>query len=212
MIDGEKIRNRSHAIEELIRKSGVSINTAVILAGGNKLDIKIGGKTILEHQIEMLKKNGINNIIVAGAKTELAKCVEEKEPFGTAGAIKNLGLKERFLVLHVDTLMEPDINAVAGFHFQNNSIATLLLTTTDNPSKVGSVEMKGSVVTKFTEKPKGISSSLMNAGLYIMEPEIVEYISKVPSSLEKDVFPKLADRGLLAGYVFDGDVVDMRRA
>jgi NDP-sugar pyrophosphorylase family protein len=116
-IDGQKIRNRSHAIEYLVRKAiqTSSISTAFILAGGKgtrlrpltdktpKPMIQIKGKPILEYVIELLVKYHIKNAIIAlGYKGEKIKeyfgegekyginieYVTEKKPLGTGGPLK----------------------------------------------------------------------------------------------------------------------------
>src|SRR3990170_3729169 len=76
IIDGTKIRNRSHAIETLISQSLTpKINTAVILSGGKGINMRpftfempkglfpVGGKPILEHLIQLLTQNNIRNLI-----------------------------------------------------------------------------------------------------------------------------------------------------
>lgn len=48
----------------------------------------------------------------------------------------------------------------------------------------------------------------MNAGVYLFEPEIFSYLPK-KGMLETDVFPLLAGKGLLCGYVFSGKWADI---
>src|SRR4030067_1315659 len=76
LIDGTRLRNRSHTIETLISRSLTpKINTAVILAGGRGINMRpftfemtkglfpVGGKPILEHIIELLAAFEIRDII-----------------------------------------------------------------------------------------------------------------------------------------------------
>ncbi|MBI2141594.1 NDP-sugar synthase [Candidatus Woesearchaeota archaeon] len=84
---------------------------------------------------------------------------------------------------------------------------TIALTTVDNPSMYGVARMQGGKILEFVEKPKKdeAPSNLINSGLYMMEPEVLDYIkSDGFSMLEKDVFPKLAQEGKLFGYPFSG--------
>ena len=66
----------------------------------------------------------------------------------------------------------------------------------------------------FEEKPENPTtfSRLVNAGVYIMEPAIFDYIHSDSVKLESDVFPRLAEEGRLSGYAFEGkwrDVSDL---
>ena len=61
----------------------------------------------------------------------------------------------------------------------------------------------------FVEKPKdNLLSNLINSGLYILEPEVFDLIPEGFSMLEKDIFPKLAEKGRLYGYIFQGQWFD----
>ncbi len=66
--------------------------------------------------------------------------------------------------------------------------------------------MTGNHILSFVEKPKkeNAPSNLVNAGLYVMEPDILDYIPEGFATLENDVFPKLARENRLTGYTFSG--------
>ena len=87
LVDKKTIRNRSHAIEHLIRQSiGKNITTAVLLSGGNKslkqntLLKKLDGVTLLEHQVTNLKKYGINRCVICLNNSD--KEIEQKYQHG----------------------------------------------------------------------------------------------------------------------------------
>ncbi|HLD96814.1 MAG TPA: NDP-sugar synthase, partial [Candidatus Nanoarchaeia archaeon] len=86
------------------------------------------------------------------------------------------------------------------------AVVTIALTTVDNPSAYGIAKMQGGRILEFVEKPRkeDAPSNLINSGLYMMEPEVLDYIGEGYSMLEKDVFPKLAHEGKLFGYPFSG--------
>ena len=69
--------------------------------------------------------------------------------------------------------------------------------------------MKGSKIMKFVETPKTFVSNLFNAGLYILEPEVIDMIPDGFSMVETDLFPKLAKPGKLGGYPFEGRWYDL---
>lgn len=88
----------------------------------------------------------------------------------------------------------------------------MALTSYDKPYEFGVVRLHGNRIVKFTEKPeKGKRiSHLINAGLFVCQPEILNYIPKKGKSmLEKDVFPKLVEENKLYGYPFEGQWFDV---
>ncbi|MBI2075762.1 MAG: ribbon-helix-helix protein, CopG family [Candidatus Aenigmarchaeota archaeon] len=224
MVKDNDARNRSHAIENLISKVLDDIDTALILGGGKvqKPMIPVHSKPVLEHQINMLKKNGIRNIIVsAGASIKEyfgsgkkyginITYVLEKEPCGTSGALylsKGL-LKSTFAVLNVDTLMEPDIKEMLEFHRNNKSMVTMLLVTADKTDNAGVAVMRGNHVVSFVEKPSKSKSKLVNAGFYIFEPAVLK-LAKRKGAIEDVIFPKLATNNKLCGFLHDKPVFDV---
>lgn len=229
MIDGKEIRNRSHAVEHILLRSFGRINTALILAGGGK-EIKslitIHGKTILEHQIMMLKKYKINNIILAidhgyekikeifGSSFSGVNItyLVEHQPMGSAGPISlaKAYINETFVALNVDTLINPNIQELYDFHKKQGSVATVLLVTTDDPTTFGVVKMSGNRILEFVEKPRiaNAPSRLINGGLCVFEPEIFDLIPKGRLMIES-LFSRLARTGQLSGYVHDGMIFDV---
>jgi len=240
-IDGEKIRNRSHAIEFLISQIlQKKLNQAVILAGGKgvrwkpltnelpKALIPIHGKPILEHTILYLKTFGIQQIyLVIGHLGEKIKeyfgngeqfgvniiYLEDKKQKGTAPALKVVEpviRKETFLVWYVDEIADIDLFDFLEFHQKHRATATLALSSVSDPKGLGIVKLQGSKIKEFIEKPqKQISSYIVNAGIFISEPEIFDYIKNTTKSLEKEVFPQLAKEGKLNGYLFAGKWFDI---
>ena len=94
-------------------------------------------------------------------------------------------------------------------HKRKNALATIALTTVEDPSHYGVARLDGSRIVEFVEKPANAPSNLINAGFYIMEPEVIDMIPKGFSMLEKDVFPKLAKLGRLRGFPFAGQWFDI---
>lgn len=240
-VDGTIIKNRSHAIELNLSKAlqRKQITQAVILAGGATtltIDrheipttmVKVNGKPIIEHNLLMLKKQGIKNFIIAvGEKKELVKdhfgdgtkfgvnikYIEEDIPLGTSGALKEAAqhINGTFVVCNGDELKNIDVKEMFEYHRKQGTLATIAVTTTMNPKDYGVVILNGNRVYSFVEKPKdNIPTNLINAGLYIFEPEVIGEAPDGYGRLEEDVFPKLAKRDECAGYVFYGDWQDIR--
>lgn len=215
------------------------LKKALILAGGKGIRLRpitheipkplmpIHGKSILEHVLDLFKKHGIKDIILSighlgnkikeyfgdGKKFNVnITYIEEDTPLGTAGPIrlaKDL-LNDTFIVCNADELKDLDLFDMFLSHKENNAIATIALTTVEDPSAYGVARLQGSQILEFVEKPKKekAPSNLINSGLYIFEPSIINYIPEGKCMLEKDVFPKLAKDGKLFGYPFAGQWFD----
>jgi len=138
--------------------------------------------------------------------------VEEDEPLGTAGPLrlaKNM-LNESFIVSNGDELKKINIPRMFRLHKRKNALVTMALTTVDDPSHYGVARLEGSRIIEFVEKPKKeeAPSNLINAGFYIIEPEVIDMIPNGFAMLEKDVFPKLAKQGRVRGFPFSGQWFD----
>ncbi|NPV80270.1 MAG: NDP-sugar synthase [Firmicutes bacterium] len=136
--------------------------------------------------------------------------VLEREALGTGGAIKNAaqGIDETFLVLNADIVPGIDLRDLLRFHRDSGAVCTIALTRVEDPSAYGAVELsKQAQVLRFIEKPAPgkTSSNLVNAGIYIMEPKVLDYIPAGRAvSIEREVFPKLISDGLkVCGFASD---------
>jgi mannose-1-phosphate guanylyltransferase len=139
-------------------------------------------------------------------------------PLGTGGPIKNaeslIGRKEPFLVLNGDILTNMDYSELMKRHRANKkATATIALYRVADPSRYGVAELaQNNRVIRFVEKPprEKAPSNLINAGIYVLEPEIFDHIpSGKRVSIEREVFPKLAEEGKLYGYSFEGLWIDI---
>lgn len=240
-VDGTKVKNRSHAVELLLRQSLESSTptTAVILVGGKgtrlkpltdktpKALVELGGKPIIQYNIELCKRYGIKNIIVSvghmadqimrylgdGSKYGVnITYIEDSEPLGTAGPLRLIKdkINETFIVLNGDELKDINIDKMHRAHIENGAKVSIALTTVEDPSEYGVAMLDGNRILRFVEKPKreAAPSKLINAGLYIMEPEVLSLIPEGYAMLELDVFPKLAKDEELYGYPFSGQWFD----
>ena len=185
--------------------------------------IPIQGRTLTEHLFDLCKRHNITNIVMAvGHMKEKIRnyfkdgssfgvsieYVEEEEPLGTAGPLRLAKgmFDSSFVVSNGDELKDIDLEEMYRAHKSNKAAATIALTTVDNPSEYGVAKLDGSRILEFVEKPPKdkAPSNLINSGLYILEPEVIDIIPKGFAMFEKDVFPKLAKRGKLFGYPFSG--------
>ena len=247
LVDGLTIRSRSQAMEYLLSKflSDFKLGNALILAGGPKkgllinkkpkflLDLK--GAPLLRKVMDGINEFNVSNfmVYVDSFADEIEEAIKaEHVPYhveflhgkGAKGSIAPLLLAKNrlhgsFLLAYGDTLANINLNDMLSFHKENNSIATVALTTVSNPKDFGVAMLQGNKITEFEQKPKKEAHSfLVNAGYFIFEPEVFRHIGRDCQNIEKDLLPKLAEKGLLYGYPFHGkyfninSVQDLKKA
>ena len=227
VVDNIRIRNRSQAIEYLAGLSLGENKTAVILAGGpeEKLrigggfvsNIKIKGLTLIEKQIKKLKEEGFTNIFIVARNDILTSVfsilkegasygvkmnyVEEKTSNGSFDSLKILKgkINANFLVVYADILFDTvHLSDLWDDHLRNNALSTIMMTTSDKPSEKGTLVVEGSNITEFTQKPKKGDNYIVFSPIFVCDDSIFEYSGE---SFENDIFPLLAKRGLLRGYL-----------
>jgi len=212
---------------------------AVLMAGGSgtrlrpltcdlpKPMVPILNRPIAEHIINLLKRHQITEVIATlhylpdvmrdyfqdGSEfgVQMTYAVEEDQPLGTAGCVKNIAelLDDTFLVISGDSITDFDLSAAIAFHKEKQSKATLILTRVPNPVEFGVVITdKDNRIVRFLEKPSTseIFSDTVNTGTYILEPEVLEYLpTSEESDFSKDLFPLLLEKGdPMYGYVAEG--------
>jgi len=143
--------------------------------------------------------------------------VIEKEPLGTAGAIKNVAehLTGPFFVLNGDILTSLNLSEMLLCHRRRRGIGLLHLITVEDPSAFGCVVTDVDArITSFIEKPpKGTATTnTINAGTYLLEPEVLDLIPDGRAvSIEREIFPILIQRHRLYGYSTSDYWIDLGR-
>jgi mannose-1-phosphate guanylyltransferase len=191
--------------------------------------LPIVDRPLLAYTFEHLARHGVERAIVScgylpdqiqtvfGTRHDglpLAYAIED-EPLGTGGAIGFAGreLEGSFFALNGDSLREADLGELVEFHRSTGAKATILLTPVADPSRYGLVRTAadGRVET-FLEKPRPeeIDTDLINAGLYVLEPEVLELVAPgCAVSIEREVFPRLAAEGSVYGVALPGYWLDV---
>lgn len=183
--------------------------------------------TLLERVIEGVPSDLVDELIVAGGyKIDLIKdyfrksdvdfdvrIVPEDEPLGTGGALGNCRdvVSGRFACFNGDIVSSLNVAPMLEQHSKMGVKGTLALWEVEDPTRFGIVGLDDdNRVTQFKEKPKPeeVFSNLINAGSYLLEEEVFEIMPKGKHSLERDVFPVLAEEGSLAGFPFEGYFID----
>jgi mannose-1-phosphate guanylyltransferase len=185
------------------------------------------GKPLVMYIIDALPPEVDQLIIPVGYKREMmddfiqsqkipieVKIVDEPEPMGTGGAVKNveklIDKSGTFLVLNGDVVASLDLSEFIEFHRKMKSFASISLWEVEDPTPFGVAQIDGSgKILRFQEKPnkEEAFSKLINAGAYALEPEVLDFIDKGFVSMERTVFPKVLSRGMY-GYTFSGFWVD----
>lgn len=140
------------------------------------------------------------------------RVVIEPEPLGTAGALtaaRNI-LAPSFLLLNGDCLFDFNLRALASEAVRRGHRATLAARQVPDASRYGTVVVEGGAVTSFREKDGAARRpALINGGVYVLARDILDEIAALPASIERDIFPSLAERGELGGMAFDGYFLDI---
>ena len=195
---------------------------AVILVGGlgtrlrpltcntPKPMIPLVNQPFIEYMLETLRDQGITEAVLAvqyladrfrevlgdgsrlGMKLHI---VEEPEPRGTAGAVKNVErlLDDTTFVFNGDVMTDLDLQAMLAYHRERGSACTIALTPVEDPTAFGLVETDATGrIQRFLEKPRpeDVTTNMINAGTYIIEPHVFRYVP--PSQhymFERGLFP-----------------------
>lgn len=223
-VDGSIIRSRSQAMEFFLKKGlqGQSVNTAVLLIKGEhqkNLLKSLKGKSLIKNQIDFFARHGINNLYIVTqhskdinlllneiSDAKISVEIIEKEARGNAQALQHIKdkIKNSFVAMSGDTYNDFDLLKMIKKHLELDKIATMGLMTREKITGYGTVILDGDFIVDFQEKPKQSSTNIVNAGIYIFKPEVFELFENV-SSLEKDLFPKLAKLKQLTGFFTYGE-------
>jgi NDP-sugar pyrophosphorylase family protein len=228
-IDGTTIRNRSHAVETYLKQILTApVSQAIIMIRDQKMALlEICGETVLEKMLKKLKKASINKILIScQEKTEKLEKYLSKKAFldfkfkfiqnnsgGNATALfqcQNMLEPGPFMLIYGDIMADIDIYDFGDFHKSNSGISTMVITSIADPLPWGMVRVKRNRILEFYEKPdvnaqkKLRLTNLINAGIYVFEPEIFSYINKRTHDLETQVIPKLIEEKKLYAYLLDG--------
>ena len=225
-----RINNRSQMIEKLLNQSlRPEISTAVVLAGGSEnkgkmLLKKISDQYLFAIMMQHLKEFGIDKIIISttpeikpileerfGTGEEFGlqlTYVGERQPLGTAGALRNvdylIGTKP-FLVIHGDVLTDLNLHDFFEFHLREGVEVTIGVKPRMGEKKYGQVFLQGNKIVKFLEVSTNEGISIINTGLYVINPSLLKRIPpNTKVFLETDIFPKLAAEGKLGAFIFQG--------
>ena len=222
------------------------IKKAIILSAGKgvrmeeatenipKVMLKLAGKPLLQYNIELLKKHGVEDICINlhhfpekikgfledgsgfGVKVHYNY---EPELLGTSGSLlacKKI-LNEDFFVIYGDVIGEVDLKKWVSFHKEKKSDATLIVHKSSHPedSDIVQINENGKII-RLINKPGNRDYGILgSAAWYIVSPKVFNYLSEGNSDFIRDIFPKMIENGSdLYGYNTDellGDVGTPKR-
>jgi mannose-1-phosphate guanylyltransferase / phosphomannomutase len=211
---------------------------AVVMAGGEgtrlrpltsnqpKPMVPIVGKPCMEHILELLGRNGFDDVIVTlafmpqairsyfGDGEALGLSIEysvEESPLGTAGSVRLASgkLDDTVLVISGDALCDIDLAGLLDFHREKQAAVTIGLKSVENPLEFGIVVTdEDGRIERFLEKPSWgqVFSDTINTGIYVLEPDVLRHVpTDRPYDFSKELFPLLLEMGRpLYGKVCNG--------
>ena len=191
--------------------------------------IPILDRTMIEHVVSILPEAMVDKVLIAAgygieqmrehfASLDLpyeVVIVEETEPLGTGGAIANC--RDHLsggtcCVINGDLLTSLRVDEMLVAHKASGTLASISLWEVEDPSRFGVADFDSTStrIRRFQEKPprEEAYSNLINAGTYLLEPEVFDRMPQGAFSMERVVFPALAEEGELSGFPFEGHFVD----
>jgi glucose-1-phosphate cytidylyltransferase len=186
--------------------------------------VKIGGKPILWHIMKIYSSYGINEFIICcGYKKEIIEnyfkrynSPKNKENWkvtlidtgkesmtgGRLKRVKRLISNEKFFFFtYGDGISDINIKQLINFHLKNKKLATV--TAVRPPGRYGVLNIKNSMVKKFSEKAKG-GDGYINGGFFILSPKVLNLINSDKTTWEQEPMLKLAKKKQLMAYKHDG--------
>ncbi|KAL8863190.1 MAG: hypothetical protein Q9178_000565 [Gyalolechia marmorata] len=195
--------------------------------------VEFANRPMILHQVEALAAAGVTDIVLAvnyrpDIMEKALKEYEEKynvniefsietEPLGTAGPLK---LAEKtlakddtpFFVLNSDVICDYPFQQLADFHKAHGDEGTIIVTKVEEPSKYGVIVHKPSHpsrIDRFVEKPVEFVGNRINAGIYILNPSVLNRIELRPTSIEQETFPAICKDDQLHSMDLEGFWMDV---
>ena len=208
---------------------------AVVLAGGAgtrlrgvlpdvpKVIAPVNGRPFLHRLFDTLASQGIDSIVLAtgfaaDAVEQAARSwrgpmqvdfSREAQPLGTGGAIAAAFDRirgERAWVLNGDSWCGVDLGMVAEAAAESPGDAWMVASEVDDASRYGTLELDGSQVVRYLEKTGRPERAWISTGIYVLPRAVLE---QGPSSIERDLFPRLAAEGRLHAFRAQARFIDI---
>jgi glucose-1-phosphate cytidylyltransferase len=130
--------------------------------------------------------------------------VDTGESTQTGGRLKRVRAyvgNEDFCFTYGDGLSNVNVTRLIEFHRRNGTIATL--TAAQPPGRFGALDVDGTLITSFEEKPRG-DGSYINGGFFVLSPRVFDYIDGDDTIWERGPLEQLARERQLSAFVHEG--------
>ncbi len=216
--------DRNRRMKALIMAAGYGTRMEPLTLAVPKPMVPIVNLPTMQHNIELLKRYGLKDITAnihyypeqiqnyfgdgSWLGVKLAYSYEE-ELLGTAGGVRHMAadiadIKETFLVLSSDALTDINLKKMISYHKKKGALMTVALARVKEVSEFGVViRDDDGRITGFQEKPRqeDAKSDLVNAGIYVIEPEVLKLIPQGFYDFGKQLFPRFMDeKARIYGY------------
>ncbi len=244
IVDGENRVVGLVTINDLVAREACPIQ-AMVMAGGKGLRLRpltedvpkpmlpVGDRPLLEHIIGQLNEAGIHRVNIAthykpdkitqhfGDGSDFGvelKYFNEEQPLGTVGALGLLEeLQEPLLVINGDVLTDIDFRTMFAYHEEHEAEMTIAVRQYDMQVPYGVVECSGEQVQGLREKPE--YSFFVNAGIYLLQPQVHQFIEDGEHLDMTELIQRLLDAGrrvvsfpLIEYWLDIGQPADYQRA
>lgn len=217
-------------MQTVIMAGGKGTRIASVNAEVPKPMLEVCGKPILEHQVEVLKRQNLTDIILVighlgsvirdyfqdGSKFGVQiSYIEEKELLGTAGSFYYLRdiIQDDFFLLNGDLIFDVDLHRFMNFHKKKHALATLFTHPNNHPYDSGLIIAKedGTIIKWIhKEEERGFLRNRVNAGIHIISPKVLERFTELKKTdLDREVLKPLIPSGRVYAYDSPEYVKDM---
>ena len=218
-------------MKALILAAGLGTRLGSLTRNIPKPMLPVGGRPLLEHIVELLRSHGITEITLnlhhkpdailnhfgsGEAWGVRLRYSYEAELLGSAGAaLRHLAwfYPDPFLVYYGDVYSDANLSDLVQRHLLSGAAATIAVHQAPDPTRCCIVEFdKNGRVLSFVEKPSAdrVFSNWAISGIYVLNPEVLHFVTGIPCDFEYDVFPRLLDAGqMIQVYPLTGTLIDI---
>jgi D,D-heptose 1,7-bisphosphate phosphatase len=213
-------------MKTVIMAGGLGTRLASVASGIPKPMVPLGGKPILERQIECLKRNGLTDIVIVtghlghvikeyfGNGSAFGVTVSyytETEPLGTGGALFKLeDLNDDFVLVNGDIIFDMDFSRLIDFHFAHKAWATLAVHPNSHPYDSALIisDSQDRVIRWLNkEEPRTYYKNRVNAGVHILSRRLLAAVSPIDIDkrggkidLDREILKPLVEAGSIFAY------------
>lgn len=205
-------------MKAMVLAAGVGSRLEPLTSAVPKPLVPIANVPVMEHIVDLLAKHGIKEIIANlhylpeqikdyfkdGSDFGVnLQYIQEKELSGDAGGVRacrDFFGQDTFIVMMGDLVTDADLSKIINEHKSKKAVATIALKKVKNVEHFGvAVQDKDGYITGFQEKPqaKDALSDMASAGIYVLEPEVFNYIPEHGVyGFGRQLFPLLIEKSL----------------